>query len=321
MKKGYLIIDGNSVGHFHNNTKPLSVGGLQTQAIIGFLRGLRAQCALYSFLQPIVVWDGVSWRKTMFPSYKEIRDRDTTKNEQLLLAMKQGYKAQAPYIEGALRLLGVPQVRAFNMEADDLGAILTDRYVAAGHQVVLWTGDKDWIQLVQPGVTWKNIYDEGKRKVTHVNFAEETGVKTPRQFVEMKALTGDQGDSVPGVGGIGDKGAIEFLTRWGSFREFMDLWTFDKAVPPAEFKKIAKKYRDLIMDESKAYAFSRNLDLVDLRSTARPAPINLRVDKGDPDAAKFQSFCDLLLFRSITQELDDWLRVFPAFQNETAIAA
>lgn len=321
MKKGYLIVDGNSVGHFHNNTKPLSVGGLQTQAIVGFLRGLRAQVALYPMLTPIVLWDGVSWRKTMFPSYKEIRDREETKNEQALKEMKDAYHVQRPYIQKALRFLGVPQVSAFNMEADDLGAILTDRYAAAGHSVIMWTGDKDWIQLVQPRVTWKSIYDNGKRKITTANFEEETGVKTPRQFVEMKALTGDAGDSVPGVGGIGDKGAIEFLNRWGSFREFMDLWTFDKAVPPAEFKKIAKKYRDLIMDESKAYAFARNLDLVDLRTPARPAPINLRVDKGDPDVAKFQAFCDLLLFRSITQELEDWLRVFPSFQNEAAIAA
>lgn len=319
--KGYLIIDGNSVGHFHNNTKPLTIGNLQVQAIYGFLRSLRSMVALYPHLQPVVLWDGASWRKVLFPDYKAIRDKADTENERKLLAMKETYKTQAPYIQKALRFLGVPQVKAFNYEADDLGAMLVDRYTALGMSCVMWTGDKDWIQLVGPKVTWRDVRENGKRRITLSNFEEETGCKSVQQFVEMKALTGDAGDSVPGVGGIGDKGALQFLADYGSFSDFMNMWTLEKSVSDAEFKKLPKKFRDLILDESKALKFQRNIELVDLRTPARPAPINLRVDKGDPDVAKFQAFCDLLLFKSITQELDDWLRVFPSFKTNLAEAA
>lgn len=319
--KGYLLVDGNSLGHFHNNSKPLTIGSLQVQAIYGFLRGLRQMVATYPQLQPIVLWDGASWRKVLFPDYKAIRDKADTENERKLLAIKEVYKTQAPYIQKALRFLGVPQVRAFNYEADDLGAMLADRYTAAGHSVVMLTGDKDWIQLVGPKCTWRDVRDNGKRRITPSNFEEETGCKTVQQFVEMKALTGDAGDSVPGVGGIGDKGAIEFLNTFGTFADFMNMWMLEKSIGDADFKRLPKKFRDLVLDETKALKFARNIELVDLRTTARPAPINLRVDKGDPDVAKFQAFCDLLLFNSITQELDDWLRVFPSFKETLAEAA
>lgn len=315
-KLGYLIVDGNSLGHFYNNARPLKIGNTQVQSIYGFLRGLRGYVASYQHLTPIVVWDGASWRKTLFSSYKEIRDKVETKNEIELAEKKAIYKKQAPYIEKALRFLGIAQVRAFNMEADDLGAILADRYTAKGSKIVLLTGDKDWIQLVGPNVIWRDPIKD--RSVTMANFKEFTGVDTPRQFVEVKALAGDTGDSVPGVGGIGEKGAIDFLNTYGSLAEFNNRVLLDKSL---DVKKLPKKYRALAEDESKLIAFSRNINLVDLRTKERPEPINLRIDKGEASIEKFQAFCDMLLFASITQDLNEWIRVFPAFQNVESAAA
>lgn len=316
MSKNYLLVDGNSLGHFQNNGAKLSIGSLPTQAIVGFLRGLRQQIALFQNYQPVVLWDGASWRKLAFPDYKNIREKCETPAEIALQKMKDDFKKQAPYIEKALRFLGVPQVRALNMEADDLAAILTDRYSPQG-RVMMFTGDKDWIQLVGPNTTWRNVdQNHPTRKIVNEKtFAERTGVQTPRQFIEVKALCGDQGDSVPGVGGIGEKGAIDFLNEHGSFAQFTNSVLLDKTI---DLKKVHKKFRLLIEDETKAMAFHRNIDLVDLRTSARPAPINLVVDKGTPDIGKFQTFCELLLFKSITQELDDWIRVFPAFRDEAA---
>jgi 5'-3' exonuclease len=323
MPTNYMLIDGNSLGHFYNNAKKLSIGSLEVQAIFGTLRGLRQQMANYQSFQPVVLWDGASWRKQIFSTYKEIRDREETKNEIRLKLMKDAYKIQVPYIKKALRFLGIPQVFALNMEADDLGAILTDRYTAGGSKIVLLTGDKDWLQLVGPGVVWRDfantrlISHNGMTKDgTKTLFEELTGVKTTREFVEVKALCGDTGDSVPGVGGIGEKGAIEFVKTYGSFRSFVNAVTIDKTV---DFKKLPKKFKDLIVDEGKAIAFMRNVDLVDLRTTARPAPLNLQIDKGDPSFEKFQRFCDLLLFSSITKDLEEWIRVFPAFRDRQAL--
>lgn len=314
MSKNYLLIDGNSLGHYYNNGARLSIGDTQVQAIFGFLRGLRQQIALYQNYIPVVLWDGASWRKLMFPDYKEIRDREETKSEIKLKEAKDAYKKQAPYIKKALRLLGVTQVSAMNMEADDLGAILVDRYASQGGKIVMLTGDKDWLQLVGPNVIWKDFInsrsiDNGEK------FKEMTGVDNVKQFVEVKALCGDAGDSVPGVGGIGQKGAIDFINKYGSFSNFLNMAILDKSI---DVKKLPKKFRDLVEDETKGLNFKRNIELMDLRTTARPAPFNMVVDKGQPSYETFKQFCDLLMFKSITQELDDWIRVFPAFRDTPA---
>lgn len=317
MANGYLLIDGNSLGHYYNNSKKLTIGNTEVQAIFGFLRGLRAVIATHPAFTPIIAWDGASWRKMLEASYKENRDRANTRNEIKLLQAKDSYKKQAPYIRKALGFLGVNQISALNMEADDLLAILADRYAAAGSKVIVMSGDKDLLQLVGPNVSWKDPIND--RVVTAANFAEFTGVETTQQFVEVKALMGDSGDNVPGVGGIGEKGAVDFIKTYNSFSEFTNACLLDKSINVA---KLPKKYRALIEDEDKAIRFAANIKLMDLRTPYRPTPINLRVDKGEPDAAKFRQFCDVLLFQSITQELDEWLRVFPAFRNlDLAFAA
>ena len=306
----YSLIDGNSIGHFYNNSKPLSIGEIQVQAILGVLKGLRSHVASFQSYQPVVLWDGASWRKLMFAAYKENRDKKETKTEIRAQEMKDSYKRQVPYIKKALRFLGVPQVWALNMEADDLGAILTDRYTKTGSKIILVTGDKDWLQLVGPGVVWKDPIND--RLVTTKNFEEFTGVADVRQFVEVKCLAGDMGDNVAGVGGIGEKGAIEFLKQYGSVANFTNGVILEKTI---DLKSVPKKYRNLVEDENKAITFSRNIDLMDLRTTARPAPQNLQVDKGAADKDKFRQFCDLLLFKSITKDFDEWCSVFPAFRE------
>lgn len=306
----YTLIDGNSLGHFYNNAKPLTIGETQVQAIYGTLKRLQAHCASFQDYQPVVLWDGASWRKLMFAEYKENRDRKETKNEIRMQEMKDAYKKQVPYLKKALRFLGIPQVWSLNMEADDLGAILTDRYTKTGSKIILLTGDKDWLQLVGPGVVWKDFAND--RLVTQKNFAEFTGVDTVRKFVEVKALCGDQGDNVAGVGGIGEKGAIEFINTYGSVANFTNGVILDKSI---DLKTVPKKYRNLVEDENKAITFSRNIDLVDLRTSARPAPQALEVDKGTPDAAKFRQFCELLLFKSFLKDFDEWVSVFPAFRE------
>jgi 5'-3' exonuclease len=225
--------------------------------------------------------------------------------------MKDAYKVQVPYIKKALRFLGIPQVWALNMEADDLGAILTDRYTKTNSKIILVTGDKDWLQLVGPGVVWKDPIND--RLITTKTFEEFTGVSTVRQFVEVKALAGDMGDNVAGVGGIGQKGAVDFIKEYGSFASFSNMAILEKSI---DLKKLPKKYRDLIENEDKAITFSRNIDLMDLRTTVRPAPVNLQVDKGAPDKEKLRQFCELLLFKSILKDFDEWCSVFPAFREQ-----
>jgi 5'-3' exonuclease len=262
--------------------------------------------ALYATHKPIVLWDGASWRTKMFAEYKLNREKADTIHEKRMLAAKDEFARQRDAIKKGYNLLGIDQVQAFNMEADDLAAIMTDLYVKRGDKVVLLTGDRDWIQLVQPGVIWVDPIND--RKVTMSNFEEMTGVADPSQFVEAKCLMGDQGDNIPGVGKVGEKGAKEFLATFGSFANFSNM-ALDGSL---DVKKLPKKYRDLAEDEGKRIIFSRNMALMDLRTKDRPAPINLRVTAGEPDADKFKVYCTTLLFKSIIND-PYWISVFPAF--------
>lgn len=303
-----LIIDANSVGHFANNGSKLTLGEMPIQAVYGTLRTLRATIALYQQYDPIVLWDGASWRKDIFSEYKANRDKRETAAEKIQALRKDSYKRQVPLIKKGLQLLGVPQVSALNMEADDLAGMLTDRYATKG-KVVMMTGDKDWLQLVKPNVAWRDFI-KGK-VVNSSNFKEITGVDTSEKFIEVKALSGDAGDNIPGVGGVGEKGAIDFINTHGSFSNFLEKVTFDKTFNLA---KEPKKIRDLVEDEGKAITFAHNIKLMDLRTSHRPAAINMTADKGAANKDLFRTFCDRLLFSSITQELDEWIRVFPAFR-------
>lgn len=304
-----LLIDGNSVGHFANNGSKLTLGEMPIQAVYGSLRTLRTNMALFQHYDPVVLWDGMSWRKEVFDQYKSNRDKRETAAEKLQALRNDDYKRQVPLIKKGLQLLGIPQVSAANMEADDLAGMLTDKYAATG-KVALLTGDKDWIQLVQQNVMWRDFIRA--RTINPKNFEETTGVDTTEKFVQVKGLCGDAGDGIPGVGGVGEKGAIQFVNEFGSFEEFLNLATFDKSF---DLSKQPKKYRDLVEDEGKAITFAQNIKLMDLRTPHRPAAINMRVDKGSPNKELFRTFCDRLLFNSITQELDEWIRVFPAFRE------
>jgi 5'-3' exonuclease len=152
--KRYLLIDGPNMLHAANNAKKLTVGTTEVTAIYNFIRMLRPLIATYPTATPVVLWDGASWRHMKFPDYKQNRKKDDTA---AAVKQREAYESamkQLPAIKKALELMGIAQVKATNMEADDLAAILGDRYVSQGAKVVLVSGDKDWIQLVGPSMIW-----------------------------------------------------------------------------------------------------------------------------------------------------------------------
>jgi 5'-3' exonuclease len=307
MKKQFLLIDGNSIGHQANCMPSLNIGSMQTQAIFGFLRILRSYASKYSLATPVVLWDGLSWRSSLYPEYKQNRKREETKHELARKEQNRQYQLQRPHIEKALSFLGVTQVKASNMEADDLAGIMSNLYSKQGHRVALLTEDQDWLQLIQSNVWVERPVK--KDRITLDNFEDVTGVKSTSQFVEKKALMGDAGDNISGIGGVGEKRALEFLNTYGSFNSFLNQVTLEKTL---DLKELPKWQRDLVEDESKAIAFDFNLKLVNLSTTARPTPMDMNVFAGEPSAENFRRFCELLLFKSITDQFDVWISAFAA---------
>lgn len=312
MYQNVMLIDGNSLGNMGNALKPLKIGDHPVHAIYGFLRFLHDLASDHSDYLPIVLWDGHSWRYDIYPEYKANRKQAETPSQIKMQEQRRAYRQQVPNIRLALRLLGVAQVNALNMEADDLAAILTERYRKADKKVLLVTRDSDWFQLVDNGVVVKDLNKQ--IVIRQANFKDIVGLDNPQQLVEMKALAGEPGDNIKGVGGIGEKGAIEFLNTYGSFRDFSNRVIFDRDL---DLEKIPSKFRRLVEDEDKALKFLANIRLIDLRSDARPEMSDFRVDTGTPNKAKFHRFCELLLFQSFLTKFDDWISVFPKFRRQS----
>lgn len=295
---GSLLIDANSVGFASHNGTKLSAGDVETQAIFGMLRSVRNLVIERSGHRPILLWDGESWRKSASAEYKANRDDDPKARE-----MREAYKRQRPFMFKAMKAIGVTQVVAKNMEADDLAAIMTDRLVAKGENVVLVSGDKDWLQLVQPRVLWHDPIRV--RDCSYRNFETTTGYANPRAFVEGKALQGDTSDNIKGVGGIGEKGAAKLLAEWGSVAAFV------KAYRAGEVAKPGKRLKEFAENTNGGLQkFAENLKLMDLRSKHRPAPEGLKVIRSPIDLNAFGQLCGELAFHSILRDLDAWIKPF-----------
>jgi 5'-3' exonuclease len=295
----YLLIDGNSVGYACHYATKLHSGGMETQAIFGFVKTMRELRVTYPEHTPMVLWDGrAHWRFELAPEYKSNRDNDPRKVE-----IKEAYTKQTPHIKAMIEALGVRQMRVLTHEADDMaGYLVPELTKKSGNEIILITGDRDWLQLVRPGVTWRDMRDDAKI-VTMDNFFDKTGYKTPLAFLEGKCLTGDSSDCISGVGGIGDKGAPEFLAQFGSIKNF---WA---QCDSGEFKPTKKAHISLHSGEGRKL-FGRNLRMMQLLRVPKPDPAAVEVHKGAFDAEVFNTMCEELAFASITRNLTSFTKPF-----------
>jgi len=328
-----VIIDGNSIAHASHNSPKLTVGSFETQAIFGMLKTLRAMKRDYPGWNFIVLWDGrAEWRFDLLPEYKGNR---VAKND-IEEKDKAAFKAQSPFIRKALSLLGVRQLLVATAEADDMAGILSQRLSASGNLVVLMSGDKDWIQLVNPRVKWFDPIRN--REVTEANFFEFTGYRDPQAFIDGKALTGDSSDNISGVGGIGEMGAPEFVAEFGSVQSFFDLCDSGKHVPKlkarqrllgtcplnkdewiAKFEhdvsstvpkeKQFKKYVDSWPGQGRLL-FPRNRRLMNLLDAPKPSNDDVTVIPAKHDKDRFRILCEKLAFASILREFDAFTKTF-----------
>jgi DNA polymerase I len=126
---------------------------------------------------------------------------------------------QIPMVHAACEALGVPILTSERYEADDVIGTLATKAVAAGFEVAIVTGDKDFFQLVHDGIKVYNPKEEG-------TWYDAAGVKekfgvAPDQVVDVLALMGDTIDNIKGVPGIGEKGARELIAQYGTLEQLI----------------------------------------------------------------------------------------------------
>jgi DNA polymerase-1 len=201
---------------------------------------------------------------------------------------------QLPYITEIIHAMGLPIIQVPGFEADDSIATLMEQVKAEKYVGVIVTSDKDLLQLVDDA-NWVYTLDPMKDYFVYDEQAveEKWGVK-PDKIVEVMSIMGDSIDNIPGVKGIGPKGALELIAKYGTVENIL-----------ANLDKIEKKaHRERLNDSKEDLILSRKL--IELRKDV-PMEIHipdLKAHKPAPDAAR-KLFLDLEFYSIVNEYLSD----------------
>ena len=210
-----------------------------------FLSTIQSLANSYNAKKVIVLGDGGSdWRKSVSPEYKQNR-KDKYANQS-----EEEQKAFEDFMEGykkALELTSTayPVVKFKGVEADDLAAYLVKHYADFYEHTWLISTDKDWDLLV----------DENVSRFSYKSRAE-IGLATwhrqydyaPEHHIDIKVLTGDSGDNVKGIAGIGPGRAAQLVERYGSA---LDIYASLPLEGKQKFIQALNESGDLILDNFK----------------------------------------------------------------------
>ena len=204
------LIDGYSLLYRAFYALPQSIAttsGLPTNALYGFTSMLLKLLDSDEEVGLGVVWDSgkPQFRLEVYPEYKAQRS-----------SMPEELRVQLDHLDEILEAMNIPAVRSKGFEADDVLATLSRR-IPEDVDLKIVTGDQDAMQLVDGRVkvlrTTRGVSET--KEYGREEVIEEYGV-TPEQIPDYKALTGDPSDNIPGVRGIGPKGASSLLQQFGT---------------------------------------------------------------------------------------------------------
>lgn len=258
--KRILIHDANNACWRLMKIMPvLTANGKAIQMVYGFLRLLRSSIEEFNPNVVLVCWDSgrSAFRQELFKEYKGNRNHNSDKAHEKEYS---SFMKQAETIKQTLQFLNICQLDYPGSEADDLIAIACDEL--KGKKIVV-SSDLDMLQLVDSETdVWSPIKKELFNLVT---MRKNIGL-TPSQFLQMRAMTGDGSDNIPGAAkGFGETTARELIKQYGGVEI---LFT------PAVEKRVMKKgnrYSLLYSEGAKGRVF-RNLMLMDLRVVAAHNP-------------------------------------------------
>lgn len=289
--KKLLLIDGNSVAFraFYALYRQLdrfqNPEGLHTNAIYAFKNMLDVILKQENPSHVLVAFDAgkVTFRTKLYSDYKGGRQK--TPGELL---------EQIPYIKEMLKDLGIKSYELVNYEADDIIGTYSKMGEEAGYQVAIVSGDKDLTQLASDSTT-VYVTKSGVSELeafTPEHMKEVNGV-TPTEFIDMKALMGDNSDNYPGVTKVGPKTASNLIQKYGSVENIY------KHID--EMKK-SKLKENLINDKDKAF-LAKTLATID-----RTSPVEFKLDelkKQETNVVDLRKFYEQMNFRRFLAELNN----------------
>ena len=286
MKKTVMLIDGSSLifRAFFALPNLSNNDGVMTNGVYGFLTMYRNAFDKYKPDYVLVAFDRSSktFRNDEYKDYKA--NRDKTPNE---------LSYQFGILKDVLDSMGVKYTDLDGFEADDIVGTYARMAKEAGDEAVLITGDRDYLQLVDDNIlvylTKKGVSDTVEYTVDKIK--EEYGI-TPKQLIDVKGLMGDKSDNIPGVDGIGEKRALEFIRKYGSIENLYD-----------NIDDISGKKTKENLENGEAVAYmSKKIGTI-----VTHAPVEFAYDDlalGEPDVEGLREKFSKLNFNKFLEELD-----------------
>jgi 5'-3' exonuclease len=237
-----LLID--SMNTFIRNftmVKAMTLEGHHVGGMYGFLRSLGSLVRTFEPTRVICIFDGKGStvnRKAINPEYKAQRQHTRITNWEAFDSREEELESlsgQIDRLKDYLSCLPVQVIELEKLEADDIIAFIAQQYATRGKQVTIVSSDKDFLQIIQPGI---EVYSPVKKEtITVSNVVEKLGVH-PTNYLLVKAITGDQSDNLTGVRGAGIKTLVkeypELITK--------PSLTLDEIYQVAETRLDGKKF-------------------------------------------------------------------------------
>lgn len=241
MLSKYILIDANNLAYraesgYGKEGNLRTSSGKRNSLVHGFMSLLYNLRTFTSGVMPIVVWDGGYDHRTALSkkgveygivpeAYKENRGEPDP--------IKESIHEQMPDLRYILSTTNIPQIRKKGYEADDVIASYAKRISSTGESVVAHTVDRDYFQILNRNV----ILMRRDEMFGYSSFVEKYGIE-PRQWVDVGALQGDNGDNIFGVPGIGETTAVEMVRECGDYESVIEKCARELAPLRAEFPDV-----------------------------------------------------------------------------------
>src|SRR5689334_9286999 len=288
--------------HAMARQRPMSTRtGIPTAATYVFVNMLRKLRADFNPEYLAAVFDvaGPTFRDEQAKTVKSVQKFDI-KTQTFKEVEYQGYKAQrsemphdlaqqVPFIRRALDAYRIPILEQQGFEADDVIGTLARKAAEQGYEVFVVSSDKDMLQLVNDRVLVLNPPKDNL--ICNADKVEEILGVRPEQVIDVMALRGDSIDNIPGAPGIGDKGSVDIIKRFG---------TLENALEHADDVE-RKTYRESLLNNKDTILWSKQLVTIDQ---------NVQIDldlqamtAGEPDSDALRKLFTELEFTTLLKEL------------------
>ena len=255
--KTLVLIDGNAIIHrsYHALPPMATKTGESVHAVYGFALTLFSVIEKFKpdYIAASFDLPGGTFRDELYAEYKATR-----------VAAPDDLYAQIPRVKELVQAMNIPIYELPGFEADDCVGALSKQGEAAGVETIIVTGDTDTLQLVTEHVKVYTLR-KGLKDMVLYGVSEVTAKYgfPPERLIDYKGLRGDTSDNIPGVKGIGEKGATDLIQEFGSLEDIY-----------AALERVKPKVREKLVAGREMAFLSKKLGTID-----REAPVILKLDE------------------------------------------